>query len=549
MNAQAAAPSVSLDAIAAAVKAAAPTTQQEQAAAFGRAYYARLPDDELALRPLAAWSGFAHSALAFAQVRLPGQAKIRVFNPDPAKDGFDSAYTVIQVVNDDMPFLVDSVNMVLTQRGIVQHGMVHPVFKVERDASGRLTAIGSGIAESYMHVEIDRQPSAEDMAAIEHAIAEVLADVRAAVSDWSEMRHKMLDIAGELETRTLPSTPEQRAEAEAFLRWAADNHFTFLGYREYVVANQDGKRMLCPVVGSGLGLMRGKDADAAPRPLTGLAAADLPPGATIEPLILTKTNARSTVHRPGYMDYVGVLVFDDKGVAIREQRFLGLYTSSAYNRRPWEIPVLRQRHEAVMAASGLGEGSHSGKALRHILETLPRDELFQSSTEELTRTCMGILALQERVRTRLFLRRDRYGRFFSALVYIPRDRFNSDVRERIEALLMRELHGEHLDTTIQIGESPLALLHMVIRPKTGEVVQADQAALEVELTRIVRNWHDRLRDELVEQHGEEVGLKMASRFSKALPAGYVESVSPSQAARDILQASQLTAGSDLRLSL
>ena len=543
------APNVSLDAIAAAVKAAAPAAQQAQAAAFGHAYYARLPEDELALRPVSAWAAFAASALAFAQVRRPGQAKIKVFNPDPASDGFDSANTVIQVVNDDMPFLVDSVNMVLTQRGISQYGMVHPVFRVERDASGNLKAIGTGAAESYMHVEIDRQPGAEEMAAIEHAIAEVLADVRGAVADWQTMREKMLGIADELAGRPMPATPEQRSEAEAFLRWAADNHFTFLGYREYEVAEQGGKRMLCPINGSGLGLMRGKDAEAAPRPLTGLAAADLPPGTTIEPLILTKTNARSTVHRPGYMDYVGVLVFDDKGTAIREQRFLGLYTSSAYNRRPWEIPVLRQRHEAVMAASGLGESSHSGKALRHILETLPRDELFQSSTEELTRTCMGVLALQERVRTRLFLRRDRYGRFFSALVYIPRDRFNSDVRERIEALLMRELHGEHLDTTIQIGESPLAQLHLIIRPKAGEKVRADQAALETELTRIVRNWHDELRDELVEQHGEEAGLKLANRFAKALPAGYVESVSPKQAARDVLQASQLTSAADLRLSL
>ena len=548
MSAQAA-PSVSLDAIAAAVKAAAPATQQEQAAAFGRAYYARLPEDELALRPVSAWAGFAHSALAFAQVRLPKQAKIRVFNPDPASDGFESANTVIQVVNDDMPFLVDSVNMLLTQMGIAQNGMLHPVFKVERDASGHLKAIGSGADESYLHVEIDRQPGPDEMAAIEHGLASVFADVRASVADWQAMRDKMVEIAGELASRTMPATPEQRSEAEAFLRWAADNHFTFLGYREYVVADQDGKRVLCPVNGSGMGVMRGKDAEAAPRPLAGLAAADLPPGTTIEPLILTKTNARSTVHRPGYMDYVGVLVFDEKGTAIREQRFLGLYTSSAYNRRPWEIPVLRQRHEAVMEASGLGESSHSGKALRHILETLPRDELFQSSTEELTRTCMGILALQERVRTRLFLRRDRYGRFYSALVYIPRDRFNSDVRARIEALLMQELKGERLDTSIQIGESPLAQLHLNIRPRSGEKVQADAAALEAQLTRIVRNWHDELRDELVESQGEEIGLKLANRFARALPAGYVESVSPTQAALDVLQASQLTSASEQRLSL
>ena len=176
--------------------------------------------------------------------------------------------------------------------------------------------------------------------------------------------------------------------------------------------------------------------------------------------------------------------------------------------------------------SGLGDNSHSGKALRHILETLPRDEFFQANTEELSRTCMGILALQERVRPKLFLRRDPFGRFYSALVYIPRDRFSTEVRERIEALFMRELKGARLDTNIQIGESPLAQLHLIIRPKSGEKVTADTAMLESELLRIVRNFQDELRDTLVQRNGEEKGLKLASRFGRALPTAYLDSVTP-----------------------
>src|SRR5690606_24047249 len=234
-----------------------------------------------------------------------------------------------------------------------------------------------------------------------------------------------------------------RTEAQEFLRWAASDHFTFLGYREYDVVKKGGSELLCPVEASGLGLLRGKEKGKA-RDLKTLAAHYMPQSGSVDALILTKTNARATVHRPGYMDYIGVLKFDAKGMPVAEHRFLGLYTSSAYNRRPWEIPLVRQRHEHVMAASGLAPNSHSGKALRHILETLPRDELFQSTTEELQRTAMGILGLQERARTRLFLRRDRYGRFFSALVYIPRDRFNTGIRQRIEAALMRELQGERL---------------------------------------------------------------------------------------------------------
>ena len=547
MNAQPAA--ASLDSILATVQAKSPASEQVLARDFARAYLARLPEEELSLRPAAYWAGIALGALELARQRPSGQALIRVFNAS-AGDAIDSAHTVVQIDNDDMPFLVDSVSMLMAQHGIAMHGIVHPVFPLRRDASGQLLAIGDGAAESFMHLEIDRQADEQAMRQLRDEIARALDDVRASVADWKQMRAKMEAIADELGDRVMPVGEGQRAEAQAFLRWAADNHFTFLGYREYEVAPQNGKPMLCPVQGTGLGLMRGKDADAAPRPLTGLAAADLPAGVKMDPLILTKTNARSTVHRAGYMDYIGVLTFDKDGRAIREQRFLGLYTSSAYNRRPWDIPVVRQRFEDVMQASGLAESGHSGKALKHILETLPRDELFQANAEELTRTGLGILSLQERVRPRLFLRRDRYGRFYSALVYIPRDRFNTEIRQRIEALLMRELKGERLDTTIQIGESPLAQLHLIIRPRSGEKVQVEHGALEAELTRIVRNWHDELREKLLAQHGEEQGLRLLQRFGKALPAGYVESVTPELAASDLLQAASLSGDDkDLRLSL
>ncbi|MEO8001428.1 MAG: NAD-glutamate dehydrogenase domain-containing protein [Arenimonas sp.] len=516
---------------------------------FAAAFYARLPEEELALRSAQQWANIALSSFAFIQKRQAGIVHIRVFNPQQASDGFETSHTVIQILNDDMPFLVDSVSMVLSNFGCSLHTLVHPVMLISRDANGQLTSTDSGKNESFIYLEIDRQASTDDMEKIRQAIAAALSDVRESVADWQIMRDKMNAIADEMATRPMPATTSQRAEAQDFLRWAADNHFTFLGYREYEVSNIENKRMLTVVANTGLGLMRGKDDDVKPRPLAGLAAADLPAGATMEPLILTKTNARSTVHRAGYMDYIGVLVFDESGKAIREQRFLGLYTSSAYKRRPWEIPLVRQRHEAVMEASGLGENSHSGKALRHILETLPRDEFFQANTEELSRTCMGILGLQERVRPKLFLRRDPFGRFYSALVYIPRDRFSTEVRERIEALFMRELKGERLDTNIQIGESPLAQLHLTIRPKNGEKATADTAMLESELLRIVRNFQDELRDMLVQRNGEEKGLKLASRFGRALPAAYLDSVTPDIAAEDIEQADLLENNDQLRLNL
>ncbi|MBP6596552.1 MAG: NAD-glutamate dehydrogenase, partial [Arenimonas sp.] len=545
MTAHALASAETLDAVIAALPAAGSSADRALLARFTGDFYARVPQDELGAREPREWATLAASFQAYAAQRTPGVAKVSVCNPTAAAEGFDSTHTLVRIVNDDMPFLVDSVRMALTQFGASLHQIVHPVLSLARDAAGKLLSVGEGgAAESLIYLEIDRQPDADTMQAIAAAISAALADVRAAVADWSLMRDKMARIADEMATRTMPVDAAGRAEAQAFLRWAADNHFTFLGYREYEVAD----RKLVVVPGSGMGLLRGKDDQLQPRPLTGLAAADLPKGASLDALILTKTNARATVHRPGYMDYIGVLVFNEQGLAVREQRFLGLYTSSAYNRRPWEIPLVRQRFEHVMEASGLTPNSHSGKALRHILETLPREELLQSSADELQATAMGILSLQERARTRLFLRRDRYGRFFSALVYIPRDRFNTGIRLRIEALLMQALQGERLDHNIQIGESPLAQLHLVIRPKAGAPVQVDQDRLEAELAGIVRDWHDELREILVREHGEEQGLRLAQRYGRSLPAGYVESVSPMIAAADVLQASLLSGPDDLRIA-
>jgi glutamate dehydrogenase len=546
MSAQAI-PFVTPDSVLAELRKQAPEAQRALAEDFARAFLAKVPADELETRTPSEWAALLLSNFEFAAELPEGAARVRVFNPGPDA-GFSSGYTVVQMVNDDMSFLVDSIGMALAAHGLTSHGMVHPVFPISRDHAGRLLKVGAGGAESLIQVDVDRVASEEDMRRLRERIESALADVRAAFNDWQAMRSKMEQIASELGSRRMPATEQTRAEAQEFLRWAADNHFTFLGYREYLVTEVEGKRVLAAKPGTGLGIMRG-DKDSKPRPLTGLAAAGLKPGTQIDPLILTKTNSRSTVHRPGYMDYIGVLCFDEAGNAIAEQRFLGLYTSSAYNRRPWDIPLVRLRHAAVMAASGLGESSHSGKALRHILETLPRDELFQSGTEELSAMAMGILGLQERARPRLFLRRDRHGRFYSALVYIPRDRFSSEVRERIEAMLMRELKGDRLDTSVQIGESPLAQLHLLIRPRAGESVTVDSAALEAELVHIVRNWQDQLRDHLVQQHGEEQGIRLANRYGKALPAGYVESTSPEQAAIDVGVAAALSSDRDLHRSL
>ncbi|MBV2210313.1 MAG: NAD-glutamate dehydrogenase [Thermomonas sp.] len=519
---------------------------QEQAIAFATAFYQRLDAEELASRSIDEWADLAADTLEFVATRKRGKANVRLTNP--ALETSSSSHTVLQIVNDDMPFLVDSVSMALADMGVGVHVLGHPIVRFTRDKSGKITAVGSGDAESVMYIEIDRQQKSE-LATVKAGVNKVLEDVRAIVADWEPMRAQMREVAEELSTRKLPVTEAGRKEAQEFLRWAADDHFTFFGYREYQVGKQGKDEVLASVSGSGLGLLR-DDSESKPRSIKSLAAHTMPQSGAVDALILTKTNARATVHRPGYMDYIGVLSFDSKGRAVSEQRFVGLYTSSAYTRRPWDIPLVRERHNYVMDRSGLDPNGHSGKALRHILETLPRDELFQANEEELFKTCMGILGLQERVRSKLFLRRDRYGRYYSVLTYIPRERMSTQIRHRIEAMLRETLGGVRVDTNVQIGDSPLAQMHTMVRLDAGNTATAvDITALESKLALIVRDWRDELREQLVANHGEEQGLKLAARYASALPAGYIEEVSPEVAADDVEHIDSMHTPADMCLKL
>ena len=540
---------VALDSILDALRNSVSEAHAREADLFARVFYARMSADEFRIRDPKAWAALAGGFLEFARSRTPGQAAIRIFNPTLEQHGWESPHTVIQIANDDMPFLVDSVSMVLADTDIGVHVLGHPVMAVQRDAQGRVERFGEGKAESLMHIEIDRQSEAGDFARLERDILATLADVRVCVEDWKPMLERLRDSAESLATQSTPVAAERVREAGDFLRWAADDHFILLGYRQYEVTEAEGDILLRPLPDNGLGLLRSDQRAGRVRSVRGLIESLAAHGAERDALILTKTNARSTVHRAGYMDYIGVLEFDANGRASGEKRFIGLYTSSAYNRRPWEIPLVRQRHDYVMERSQLSADSHSGKALRHILETLPRDELFQSSRDELFHTAMGILALQERIRPHLFLRRDRFGRFFSVLVYIPRERFNTDAKRRVEAMLMEALNGQRIDTSSQVGTSPLAQLYMIVRPKAGAPATVDVAELDRRLAGIVRNWHDALRELLVQGNGEARGLKLASRYGRALPAGYIEEVSPEVAAADVERMALLEGNDDLRLNL
>ena len=516
---------------------------------FTQAFLERVPGDDLAARSAQEWATLIAQMFAFIAERAQQMPKVRISDVGAGRH----ARTLVDVVTDDMPFLVDSVGMAIAESGLATHALIHPVIAVRRDTGGKLLEIAQAgadgaMTDSIMHFEVDRVADETAARALEKNVIEALADVRASVGDWKSMRESMLRIADDLPQRKLPVDAEGVAEAQEFLRWAVNDNFTFLGYREYEVAKADGDEVLQAVEKSGLGILRGAERAQAPRSLRTLVAKELPQSGSMDAIILTKTNARARVHRPGYMDYIGVLRFNDAGVPVAEQRFLGLFTTNAYMARPQDVPLVRRKVETVLKRSGLRRDAYSGKALRHVLELLPREELFQASEDELFHLATGVLALRARPRPRLFVRRDKYGRFYSCLVYLPRESLTTDARGRITAALSAALRGTQVDSTVQVGESPLALLHLVIRPKPGDQVAYDVDALEKQVAGIVRNWHQELRDALAEGRGDVEGRALATRYA-GLPTAYIETATPRGAAADIALAAQLRGEDDIRLSL
>jgi glutamate dehydrogenase len=461
---------------------------------FLEAYYANVDADDMAARDPAALAGAALSHLKFARQRR-GRALVRVFNPTLREHGYTSPHTVIEMVNDDMPFLVDSIGLALTQRSLTMHFLAHPIFAVARDSAGVLRTIEErGAAgekhrrlESFQHVEIDR---VVDPAVLQGLCADIersMRDVRVACADWAKMRAAARQTADDLNALHAHLDARDVSEAQALLSWMEDRHFTFLGFKEYRLRTRKGEDALDPVEETGLGLLRA--GHKRPRSTNRTLAADIRRQSRSRDLVLvTKANLQSSVHRAGYIDYVGVKYFDAAGRLAGERRFLGLWTSSAYNSTPREIPLVRHKVAQVVQHFALAPDSHDGKALQHILESFPRDELFQASVHDLIRLVTGIFGLQERPRVRLLLRRDPFRRFFSCLVFVPREKYNTQVRQRIERVIGTALSAIGIESQVQIAESTLARIHIVARTLPSEAARIDADTLERQVAVAVRSW-------------------------------------------------------------
>ncbi|MDQ1665789.1 MAG: glutamate dehydrogenase [Actinomycetota bacterium] len=538
-------------------------------AAFLRRYYRHVANDDLIGRRDEDIAAAALSQRELALHRPQGTATVRVWTPTVERDGWSAGgHGVVEVVADDMPFLVDSVTAELTRHGRAIHLVVHPQLVVRRDVTGALLEVldapvptaGSvdGLVESWMHIEIDRGTDAAGDDALAADLQRVLRDVREAVEDWPKTRAQALRLADEITAQPPVGLPAQEvSEAIELLQWLADDHFTFMGYREYLLeadeqADTDGSphghERLVAVAGTGLGILRADQAQ-------GTDAGRLPPevGARArEPrlLVVTKANSRSTVHRPAYLDYIGVKQFDASGQVVGERRFLGLFTSAAYNQSIQRIPVLRRKAAELLARSGFSANSHSGKDLLQILESYPRDELFQISLDDLAATTTGVLHLQERRQLRLFLRRDDYGRYMSCMVYLPRDRYTTQVRQAMEEILLETFDGVSIDYAALVSESVLARLHFVVRVDPAHAVtDVDPAEIEARLVQATRSWDDDFADALADSCGPEEATRLAATYSEAFPEAYKEDLPASAAVADLHRLEALHGEGDIDLAL
>jgi glutamate dehydrogenase len=497
---------------------------------FGRV----VPEDVICYAP-ADLAGLAERAYDFLSERKPGEPKIRCETLPLKESGERKSVTVIEIVNDDMPFLVDSVMGEISDRRLNVQLVAHPVLGVRRDG-GKLAGLGApdvpdSVRESFIHIHLEPVEDEADRADIVRALQIVLGEVRLAVQDWRPMLERINGIVAELKTNPPPLPVDEIAEAIQFVQWLLAENFTFLGVRDYTV---DGERFE-PEFDSALGIMRSRELRVLKR---GSDLLEITPEIMQflkEPrlLIIAKANIHARVHRRVYLDYIGIKRFDASGNLVGEQRIVGLFTSTAYTRTVHSIPYLRRKIAGVEHRAGFNASSHSGKALASVLENFPRDELFQIDEDTLYRFAVAILQLDERPRVRVLARHDRFDRFVSVLVFVPRERYDSHIRGKIGDYLARAFIGRVSAFYPFFPEGPLVRVHFIIGRSGGATPEIDTATLEHDVADIVRSWTDGLSQVLALVNPPEKLRDLFSRYRDAFSIGFQEAYSPALAAGDI----------------
>ncbi|WGW01805.1 NAD-glutamate dehydrogenase [Vibrio sp. YMD68] len=468
--------------------------------------------------------------------KKPEDISVRVFNPSVSRQGWQSTHTIVEMVVPDSPFLVDSVKMALSRLDLSSHFMLHGPTQIERDKKGKTIGInsGDGVFQSLFHIEVDRLSSKQTMTSLKNELLTIVTDAGHVVRDWLLMVEKLEEVTNQVisQKESIALKDDRYEDTVKFLRWLGDHNFTFMGYKEYDLVNVDGDKVLTPTKDIGLGLF------SEAKRVRAVKLSDFTDSARLEAmkaflLIVTKGNAQSRIHRPAYTDYIGIKKFDKNGKVIGEHRFTGLYTSAVYNQSVESIPLIREKVERILDASGYRDGSYSYKALHNILENYPRDELLQAKENELLEVGMGVVQMQDRDMLRLFVRKDPFGRFFSCMVYVTKERYNTELRRQTQRILKQYFGCEQeVEFTTYFSESPLARTHYIVRVDNNNM-DVDVKTIEHNLMEASSTWDDRLSDAIVANFGESNGLPLSKEYMRAFPRSYKEDMMPGSAVADI----------------
>jgi len=516
---------------------------------FAQIFFSKAPADFIAERTAEELARIAHGAFEFLAAGRPDRVDVQVFNPDDEVEGWFAPVTVIRTNVSERPFIVDTIREYLHAQGFPIEANVYPVVNVERDEGGELLSVGPSQSgktrESLVHCEVPRISDAERLSEIEEGIRSRLEDVVAATDDF----HPMIDAVNDTVTRLaetareVPARADELEEAQAFLRWLRDHAFVFLGYREYRIEDRDGDRFVEVVPDSALGILRdaGQSTFAEPVRLGDLPESirELAAGGPI--LIISKTNAESTVHRRARMDYIGVKTVDADGRIVGERRFIGLFTSRAYAEPAEAIPILREKLQRILATAGVQEGSHDFKEINTIFNSMPKEELLLSSADEIGADIQTVLTSYNTEGVRVSTRPDPLLRGTSVMVILPKDRFSGEVRRWIEALLVERFEAEALNYHLSLGTGDQARLHFYMGPRNGKLRRVSTAELEVELRELIRSWQDRVEDRLEEVRSPDEARRLARRYAESFSPEYQAAVGPERAVDDILELEAMAA--------
>lgn len=518
----------------------------ENIAKFGRLLLKNISHDDL--------QGRSESDLYGAVMSLWQQMKekkntapiIRVFNPDIAKHGWQSSHTVIEIIVDDSPFLVDSIRMALNRMNFDAHLLLHSPMYIERNRHNNVISLSDksdlsdkATAETVFLIEIDRQNNEDQIVALTDELHSVVNEVSLAVSDWKPMREKLAEITKAFDKSKSKADKATKLQTKTFLNWLNDHNFTLMGYRYYTVKAIEGDHRWVPENDTSLGLMKNSINDRV-RLLSNVPASAREEALSSNPLMLTKTNSKSRVHRPAYIDYIGIKDFDDKGNVIAEHRFLGLYSASFYNSSATDLPMLSEKINRIGKIAGFEKNTHAHKALVNIVETYPRDELIQTPDDELASIIMGVFQMQERGISRMFVRKDAFGRFFSCMTYVPRERYNTELRHKTQALLKRSFNSkQEVEFNTYFSESVYARTHYIARVDNNNM-EFDVNEIENNVIELTKTWQDKLNQKIIAHFGEASGRDLTRKYANAFSSSYAEQNLPSAALVDIQRIEKLT---------